>query len=82
MADDSLLSGFVTVSDKEEARLRDLISQAPGKQSFGDDEMPDVLYSVRYHDLNGKVIDCEYLLLVHDLVVVSAKIFKKNLQPV
>jgi len=59
MTDESLLSGFVTVSDKGDDRLRDLVSQAPGKQSFGDDEMPDVLYSVRYHDLNGKVIDCE-----------------------
>ncbi|KAK1757422.1 ATPase [Echria macrotheca] len=56
--DDGLLSSFVNVADAaQHARLRELVSRAPGKASLDDDEMPDVLYSVQYMDLNGKVID-------------------------
>ena len=38
------------------ALIQDVVSRIPGKESLGDDEMPDVLYTAQYCTANGKVL--------------------------
>ncbi|KAK5658742.1 hypothetical protein OQA88_1551 [Cercophora sp. LCS_1] len=57
-AEGNFFSSYVDVGRKSaEKRLADLVAQAPGEQTFKDDDVPDLLYSVQYVNHSGKVID-------------------------